>query len=278
MIRTIKRELLVSTLRDALISACSAPPEEVITALEQARRCEEGVAAEVLRQLAENHRLGQKTGRPCCQDTGMALIFADIGQDVHMDFDFYDAVDAAVRAAYGEGYLRKSVRDPVTGENTGDNTPAIVHVRLTPGDRIAMHVMPKGFGAENQSRTAMLVPADGLAGVEAFVLETLRAGAASACTPVIVGMGIGGDLESCALLAKRQLLRPLGTPSENAVLAEMETRLLAQINALGVGPGGLGGHTTALAVHAAAAPTHIGALPVAVNLQCNAARRTEVVL
>ncbi len=276
MIRTIKREQLVSTLRQALIAACAAPPEEVVTALERARCNEEGVAAEVLRQLAENHRLGQKTGRPCCQDTGMALIFADIGRDVHMDFDFYDAVNAAVRAAYGEGYLRKSVRDPITGCNTGDNTPAIVHIRLTAGDRVALHVMPKGFGAENQSRTAMLVPADGLEGIEAFVLETLRGGAASACPPVIVGVGIGGDLESCALLAKRQLLRPLGTPSADPVLAGMEARLLAQINALGVGPGGLGGHTTALAVHVAASPTHIGALPVAVNLQCHAARRMEV--
>lgn len=278
MIRIIQRQQLVCALRRTLIAACASPPEEVIVQLEQARQRETGVAAEVLRQLAENHRLGQKTGRPCCQDTGMALIFADIGRDVHMDFDFYDAVNEAVRTAYGEGYLRKSVRDPVTGTNTGDNTPAIVHLRLTAGDRIVLHVMPKGFGAENQSRTAMLVPADGLAGVEAFILDTLRTGAASACPPVIVGVGIGGDLESCALLAKRQLLRPLRRPSDNPVLAEMEMRLLTQINELGVGPGGLGGLTTAIAVHIDAAPTHIGALPVAVNLQCNAARRMEVVI
>ncbi len=276
--RIIKRIELIEALRKTILTACAAPPEDVIIALEEAVYKEQGVGAEVLRQLAENHRLGQKTGRPCCQDTGMVLVFADIGRDVHMDFDFYEAVNTAIRTAYIEGNLRKSVRDPITGENTGDNTPGIVHIRLTAGDRIVLHILPKGFGAENQSRTAMLVPADGLAGVEAFVLETLRMGVASACPPVLVGIGIGGDLESCAMLAKRQFLRPLRMPSHNPVLADMEKRLLAEINTLGIGPGGLGGVTTALAVHAAAAPTHIGALPVAVNLQCHAARHMEVII
>ena len=163
-------------------------------------------------------------------------------------------------------------------KNTGDNTPALVHINLIKGDSIHMKIMPKGFGAENQSRTAMLVPSDGLEGAENFIVETVKKGGALACPPLIVGVGIGGDLESCCLLAKKQLFRPLGQPSPDPRLAQMEKNVLSRINALNIGPAGLGGKTTALAVHIAAAPTHIGSLPVAVNLQCNAARRGEVVI
>lgn len=279
MIREIPRNELVEKVKTAFISACAAPPEEVVSALEKAAETESSETAKrMLSMLAENHRMGMKTGRPCCQDTGMALIFADIGLDAHMSFDFTEAVNEAVHLAYSEGYLRKSLRDPVTGLNTGDNTPALVHINLIKGDSIHMKIMPKGFGAENQSRTAMLVPSDGLEGAENFIVETVKKGGALACPPLIVGVGIGGDLESSAMLAKEQLFRVLGAPSPDPRLAQMEESALLRINKLNIGPAGLGGRTTALAVHIAAVPTHIGSLPVAVNLQCNAARRGELTI
>lgn len=279
---TALREIGLNEITDAVARMCTAAccrlPQDVLDALARAQSEETGRAAWMLSLLRENARLAADAGRPCCQDTGMAVVLADLGRDVHLTCDLYEAVNEGVRRGYGEGWLRKSVLTPLTRENTKDNTPAVVHLRLTEGDRLRLTLMPKGFGSENRSRLAMLNPSDGQAGVEAFILETARLGAASACPPVVLGVGVGGTFESCALLAKRQLARPLGQPSDEPLLADMERRLLAEINALGIGPGGLGGKTTALAVHIAQTPTHIAGLPVAVNVQCHAMRHQEVVL
>jgi len=205
----------------------------------------------------------------------MAVVFADIGRDAHIEGDLTAAVNEGVRLAYTEGYLRKSVLDPITRVNTGDNTPAVLHIRLVDGDRVALTVAPKGFGSENMSRLVMLPPSAGIEGILTHILTTVKDAGASACPPVVVGVGIGGTMESCALLAKRQLLRPLGEPAARDDLAAIEREALKRINESGIGPMGLGGMTTALAVHAAAEHTHIAGLPVAVNIQCHACRHAS---
>lgn len=205
----------------------------------------------------------------------MTVVFADIGRDVHIEGDLTAAVNEGVRRAYVEGYLRKSVLDPITRVNTGDNTPAVLHIRFVEGDKLRLTVAPKGFGSENMSRLAMLPPSAGTEGILNQIVTAVTEAGASACPPVVVGVGIGGTMESCALLAKRQLLRPLGEPAEREDLAKLEETALARINASGIGPMGLGGATTALAVHLAAEPTHIAGLPVAVNLQCHACRHAS---
>ena len=213
--------------------------------------------------------------RPCCQDTGMAVVFLDIGRGAYIDGDVYAAVNEGVSRGYREGYLRKSVLHPLTRENTGDNTPAVVHLSFVPGDRVRVQVAPKGFGSENMSRLFLLPPSAGREGVLNAIVETVVQAGACACPPVVAGVGIGGTMEQACLLAKRQLLRELGAPSPEAEVARLEEEALARLNATGIGPMGLGGRTTALAVHAAAVPTHIAGLPVAVNLQCHACRHAE---
>lgn len=208
----------------------------------------------------------------------MAVVFLDIGMDVHIDGDVYEAVNAGVSRGYTEGYLRKSVLTPLTRVNTGDNTPAVTHIRLVPGDRVTITVAPKGFGSENMGRLFMLTPAAGRQGVLESIVETVVQAGACACPPMVVGVGIGGTMELACLLAKRQLLRPVGEPSADAEMAALEREALERINATGIGPMGLGGKTTALAVHAAQTPTHIAGLPVAVNLQCHACRHAEGLL
>jgi fumarate hydratase subunit alpha len=205
----------------------------------------------------------------------MVVVFADIGRDVFIEGDLEAAVNEGVRAAYTDGYLRKSVLDPLTRVNTLDNTPAIVHLRFVSGDRLRLTVVPKGFGSENMSRVFLLAPSAGVSGVIESIVTTVLEAGASACPPVVVGVGVGGTMEAAALLAKRQLLRPVGAPSERSDVAEIEREALRRINQSGVGPMGLGGKTTALAVHAAAQPTHIAGLPVAVNLQCHACRHAS---
>ncbi len=275
--RVINAKTLSETVKELCLEACCVLPEDVKEALEKARarEIEGSPASSVLSQLLQNAELAREKMRPCCQDTGMSVVFMDIGFDAHIDGDVYDAVNEGVRRAYSEGYLRKSVLSPISRVNTGDNTPAVTHIRFVEGDMLHITVAPKGFGSENMSKLYMLTPAAGREGVLDVIVDTVRAAGACACPPVVVGVGIGGTMEACALLAKRQLLRPLAQKSEDAEAALIEKEALARINALEIGPMGLGGKTTALAVHAALTPTHIAGLPVAVNMQCHACRHAE---
>ena len=275
--RLVQAAQLIEPVRRLCLRACCNLPQDVAAALSAAQsREEQGSAAKnVLDQLLENQQLAREKNRPICQDTGMAVVFADIGRDAHIEGDLTAAVNEGVRLAYTEGYLRKSVLDPITRVNTGDNTPAVLHIRLVDGDRVTLTVAPKGFGSENMSRLVMLPPSAGIEGILTHILTTVKDAGASACPPVVVGVGIGGTMESCALLAKRQLLRPLGEPAGREDVAAIEREALSRINASGIGPMGLGGVTTALAVHAAAEPTHIAGLPVAVNIQCHACRHAS---
>ena len=261
-------------------SACCEIGEDVLTLLEQGLARERSpFGREILRQLIENDRLACARRMPICQDTGMAVVFMDVGQDVHLaGGDLTQAVDSAVRRAYRDGCFRNSVLDPLTRKNTGDNTPAVLYTRIVPGEQVEIAVAPKGFGSENMSRLGMLTPSQGLEGVLDFVVETVRLAGANPCPPVVVGVGIGSTAEGCMLLAKRQLLRDAGAPSPDPELAQIERELLERINRLGIGPQGLGGDVTALAVHAAKTPTHLAGLPVAVNMQCHAARHKRAVL
>ena len=275
--RILQAAQLIEPVRRLCLRACCNLPEDAADALAIARENEQdgSAAKNVLSQLIENQQLAREKFRPICQDTGMAVVFADIGQDVHIEGDFTQAVNEGVRLAYTEGFLRKSVLDPLTRVNTGDNTPAVLHIRLVSGDRVTLTVAPKGFGSENMSRLFMLPPSAGIEGILSHILTTVKDAGASACPPVVVGVGIGGTMESCALLAKRQLLRPLCEPAGREDVAAIEREALSRINASGIGPMGLGGVTTALAVHAAAEPTHIAGLPVAVNIQCHACRHAS---
>ncbi|MEG1074014.1 MAG: fumarate hydratase [Ruthenibacterium sp.] len=237
------------------------------------------IAKKTLGTLCENLDVADKTGLPICQDTGMACVFAEVGQDVHIEGDFEAAIHAGVRKGYLEGYLRKSVvNDPLRRVNTGDNTPAVITTRLVAGDKLKLTLAPKGFGSENMSRLAMLKPSDGDVGVKAFVLETVRLAGANPCPPIVVGVGIGGTFDRVALLAKQALLRPVDRRNPDPYYAAMETELLTGINALGIGPQGFGGKTTALGVQIETFPTHIAGLPVAVNISCHVTRHKEVVL
>ncbi|MEG2595317.1 MAG: fumarate hydratase [Ruthenibacterium sp.] len=237
------------------------------------------IAKKTLGTLCENLDAADKTGLPICQDTGMACVFAEVGQELHIDGDFEAAIHAGVRKGYLEGYLRKSVvADPIRRGNTGDNTPAVITTRLVSGDKLKLTLAPKGFGSENMSRLAMLKPSDGEAGVKAFVLETVKLAGPNPCPPIVVGVGIGGTFDRVALLAKQALLRPVDVRNADPYYAAMETELLTGINALGIGPQGFGGKTTALGVQIEAFPTHIAGLPVAVNISCHVTRHKEVVL
>lgn len=278
------REIDIGRIEDAVYalcrSACCEIGEDVLTLLEQGLARERSpFGREILRQLIENDRLACARHMPICQDTGMAVVFMDVGQDVHLSGGgLTQAVDRAVRRAYRDGCFRNSVLDPLTRKNTGDNTPAVLYTRIVPGEQVEIAVAPKGFGSENMSRMGMLTPSQGLEGVLDFVVETVRLAGANPCPPVVVGVGIGSTAEGCMLLAKRQLLRDAGAPSPDPELAQIERELLERINRLGIGPQGLGGDVTALAVHAAKAPTHLAGLPVAVNMQCHAARHKRAVL
>ncbi len=235
-------------------------------------------AKEILGRIKENYEIADQENVPICQDTGVACVFLKIGQDVHITGDLTDAVNEGVRQGYTEGYLRKSVvRDPLDRVNTGDNTPAMLYVELVAGDQIEVTVAPKGFGSENMSRIAMLSPSDGLRGVKDFVLKTVDEAGPNPCPPIVVGVGIGGTFDKAALLAKKALLRRVDERNSVAFYAKLEEELLDEINALGIGPQGFGGLTTALAVNIETFPTHIAGLPVAVNINCHVTRhKTEV--
>lgn len=236
-------------------------------------------AREILERIIENYRIADEKNQPVCQDTGVACVFLKIGQDVHIQGDLTDAVNEGVRQGYAEGYLRKSVvRDPLDRVNTGDNTPAMLYTELVPGEEIEITVAPKGFGSENMSAIAMLRPSDGVEGVKKFVLSVVEQAGPNPCPPVVVGVGIGGTFDKAAYLAKKALLRPVDMRNAHPFYAELEKELLEQINALGIGPQGFGGMTTALAVNIEQYPTHIAGLPVAVNINCHVTRhKTEVI-
>lgn len=278
--RSIDSKVIEDTVARLCIEANLRLPPDVINAIERAEKAEPWDGAKrILSLLGDNVRIASEKTLPVCQDTGMACVFVELGQDVHIDGDFEEAVNNGVRRGYGEGYLRKSVVcDPLRRVNTGDNTPALLTVKLTRGDKMRITVMPKGFGSENMSALKMLKPADGVEGVKSFVLDTVEKAGANPCPPIIVGVGIGGSFDKAAYLAKHALLRPIDEPNPDEYYAALESELLDKINALGIGPQGFGGKTTALAVLIEAMPTHVAGLPVAVNISCHATRRASASL
>lgn len=278
--RNIDAKVIEDTVARLCIEANLRLPPDVINAIERAEKAEPWDGAKrILSLLGDNVRIASEKTLPVCQDTGMACVFVELGQDVHIEGDFEQAVNNGVRRGYGEGYLRKSVVcDPLRRVNTGDNTPALVTVKLTRGDKMRITVMPKGFGSENMSALKMLKPADGVEGVKSFVIDTVEKAGANPCPPIIVGVGIGGSFDKAACLAKHALLRPVNEPNPDEYYAALERELLDKINALGIGPQGFGGKTTALAVLIEAMPTHVAGLPVAVNISCHATRRASASL
>ena len=278
--REIKAAAVTEAVAALCIQANAHLPADVEAVLAAARAAEPWpLAKHTLGLLEKNLQMADQCALPICQDTGMAVVFAEVGQEVHIDGDFEAAVNEGVRRGYGEGYLRKSiVGDPLRRVNTGDNTPAALHLRLVPGDKLRLTVAPKGFGSENMSRLAMLRPADGVEGVERFVLETVRLAGPNPCPPMVLGVGIGGSFDGVALLAKQALLRPLDKPNPDEYYAKLEKKLLAAVNELGIGPQGFGGKTTALGLAIETAPTHVAGLPVAVNVSCHATRRASAEL
>ncbi|MFZ5453810.1 MAG: fumarate hydratase [Thermodesulfobacteriota bacterium] len=278
--RQIDAREITDAVRKAAIAANLELGEDMLAAFKRGEAEEESPSGrEVFRQLLENARIALQEHVPLCQDCGLAVVFVELGQEVEITGgDFNQAIQEGVRQGYGEGFLRKSLCHPLTRANTGDNTPAVIHTEIVPGDRLKITVVPKGGGSENMSRVFMLKPAEGLAGIIDRVLTTVREAGPNPCPPIIVGVGIGGTFERAALLSKKALLREVGTANPDPELADLETKLLQEVNDLGIGPQGLGGRITALAVHVVMQPCHIASLPVAVNIQCHAARHKEAVL
>ena len=278
--REIQASVLTETIARLAIEANCVLPCDIKKRIEDARANEPWETAQgILDKIIENYGIAEANNVPICQDTGVCCVFLKIGQDVHIDGDVRTAVDEGVRRGYGEGYLRKSVvKDPLRRVNTGDNTPAMLYTELVPGDRVEITVAPKGFGSENMSRLAMLKPSDGVEGVKAFILKTVEEAGPNPCPPVVVGVGIGGTFDKAAYLAKKALMRSTDVRSADPYYAGLEAELLEQINALGVGPQGFGGKTTALAVNIERMPTHLAGLPVAVNINCHVTRHKTVVL
>ncbi|MGE9859878.1 fumarate hydratase [Lachnospiraceae bacterium SGI.256] len=275
MIRTIRVEEIAKNIKEMCIEANHFLSPDMAEAMKCAEKNEEApLGKQILEQLQENLKIAGEDMIPICQDTGMAVVFLEIGQDVHLEGGaLEDAVNEGVRQGYVEGYLRKSVvGDPLIRENTKDNTPAVLHTRIVDGDQVKIKVAPKGFGSENMSRVFMLKPAEGIEGVKDAVLTAVKDAGPNACPPMVVGVGIGGTFEKCALMAKEALTREVGSHSEIEYVKELEEELLTKINSLGIGPGGLGGTTTALAVNINTYPTHIAGLPVAVNICCHVNR------
>jgi fumarate hydratase subunit alpha len=277
--REIPAQTVVDEVRDACIRANIELGDDVVDALTGAVELEESdVGKDILRKLLENARIAREERIPICQDTGVAVLFVELGQGAMVTGDLYQALEEGVRKGYEEGFLRKSVCDPFTRKNTGDNTPIIVHLDLVPGDQLRIWVVPKGGGSENMSRLFMLPPAAGWAGIREKVVQTVAEAGPNPCPPTVIGVGIGGNFERSAILSKKSLLRPLGTPNPDPRLDPMEQELLTEINRTGVGPQGLGGRVTSLAVHILMMPCHIASLPLAVNIQCHASRHVEIVL
>ncbi len=273
--KTLDVSIVTENIKEMCIEANHFLSEDMKHAMKSALKTEEAfLGKQILEQLQENLQIAGDDMIPICQDTGMAVIFAEIGQDVHFEGgSLEDAIHEGVRQGYVEGFLRKSVvRDPIYRENTKDNTPAVIHYELVPGEQVKITLAPKGFGSENMSRVFMLKPADGVEGVKNAVLTAVRDAGPNACPPMVIGVGIGGTFEKCALMAKKALTRPVNEHSEIPYVCELEKELLEKINRSGIGPGGLGGTTTALAVNINTYPTHIAGLPVAVNICCHVNR------
>ncbi|MEE1279509.1 MAG: fumarate hydratase [Oscillospiraceae bacterium] len=277
--REIKADLITETVKRLCIDANCHLTEDLKECICACSKSESWPQAkEILERIIENYEIADRKNQPICQDTGVACVFLKIGQDVHISGDLTEAVDEGVRQGYSEGYLRKSVvRDPLDRVNTGDNTPAMLYTEIVSGDKIEITVAPKGFGSENMSKIAMLRPSDGIEGVKEFVIKTVEEAGPNPCPPIVVGVGIGGTFDKAAYLAKKALLRPVDKANDDPFYAKLEEELLEGINALGIGPQGFGGKTTALAVNIEKFPTHIAGLPVAVNINCHVTRhKTEV--
>ncbi|WP_302626417.1 fumarate hydratase [uncultured Eubacterium sp.] len=279
--RIINTNEIIKEIKEMCIEANHFLLPDMIEVFDNARKNEKSpLGCQILEQLDENLKIAAEDMIPICQDTGMAVVFIEIGQDVHIEGDnLEDAINEGVRQGYVEGYLRKSVvKDPILRENTKDNTPAVIHYSIVPGENIKITLAPKGFGSENMSRVFMLKPADGIEGVKEAVLTAVSDAGPNACPPMVVGVGIGGTFEKCALLAKKALTRPADSSSKIEYVKEMEDELLEKINKLGIGPGGLGGTQTALAVNVETYPTHIAGLPVAINICCHVNRHVTRIL
>ena len=278
--RNIQAAQITDVVRRLCIQANCHLTEDVKDCIRQCRACETfPVAQGILDQIIENYQIADENDVPVCQDTGMACVFIDVGQDVHIEGNLTDAIHEGVRQGYGEGYLRKSVvRDPIDRVNTGDNTPAMIYYNIVPGDQVKITVAPKGFGSENMSQIKMLKPSDGLQGVKDFVLRVVEEAGPNPCPPIVVGVGVGGTFDKAALMAKQALIRPVDSCNPDPFWAGVEEELLEKINRLGIGPQGFGGRTTALAVNIEKCPTHIAGLPVAVNINCHVTRHQSEVI
>ena len=279
--REIQCSKIKEVIRKLCIEANEHLPEDVKCAIKTARKEEDGeIAKGILDNIIENYEIADRENVPICQDTGMAVVFMEIGQDVHITGgDLTECVNEGVRQGYTDGYLRKSVvKDPIRRGNTGDNTPAILYTEIVPGEQIKITVGPKGFGSENMSRIMMFKPSAGLEGIKDFIIETVKFAGPNPCPPMVVGVGIGGTFDRCALLAKKALMRPLGSSNKDPIYADLEKELLLKINSLGIGPQGLGGRTTAIGLNIETFPTHIAGMPCAVNINCHVTRhKTEVI-
>ncbi len=275
--RNVKMSLITQTVKELAIDANCNIGKSFIDRLREAFAKEKSeIGKNVIEQIIENDIIAMDSNEPMCQDTGMVVVFVELGYDVHLEGDLYDAINEGIRQAYKEGLLRNSVaKHPITRGNTNDNTPGVIHVKLVPGEKIKITLAPKGGGSENMSLVKMLIPSDGIEGIKKLVLHTIFYAGGKPCPPLVVGVGIGGNLEKSALIAKEAIMRDLADESPDPVLAKLEKELLEEINRLGVGPMGFGGSTTALAVKINAYPCHIASLPVAVNLQCHASRHKE---
>lgn len=279
--RTIKTEEITKNIKEMCIEAnyklSSDVKDKIYTQAEQEKS---QLGKQILEQLKENMSIAESENIPICQDTGMAVVFMKVGQEIHFEGgSIEDAINEGVRQGYVEGYLRKSVvKDPIDRVNTKDNTPAVIHYELVPGDKVEITVAPKGFGSENMSRVIMLKPADGIEGVKKEILETVKLAGPNACPPVVVGVGIGGTFEKCALLAKKALTREIGSHNSIPYVKELEEEMLEKINELKIGPGGLGGTTTALGINIETYPTHIAGLPLAINMCCHVNRHKKRIL
>lgn len=272
--RSIKREKIVMAVKDLYISENYDIRNDYLEALKKAQETEESpLAKEIIKQMLENFRIAKEERMPMCQDTGFSIYFVELGRDIHLDFDLYEAINEGVRQGCKEGFLRASiVKNPINRVNTGDNTPAVIHIELTPGDKVTIHALAKGGGSENKSKLYMLKPNDGVEGVKKAVLEAVSLAGPDACPPYVVGVGIGGTSDKAMELAKRVLIREIGSKNKDTDLGKLENELLEEINKLGIGPAGMGGRTTALAVFVDIYPCHIASLPLAINIQCNADR------
>lgn len=279
--REINSQTITEAVRDLCIKACYRLPEDVYQAFHQLKECEESPSAKlILDDLIKNADIAKEGEFPICQDTGLAVLFVEVGQDVHVLGNLTDAINEGVRRGYAEGYLRKSVAaDPVfERKNTKDNTPAVIHYSIADGDKIKIRMAPKGAGSENKSALKMLVPADGLEGIKNFVLETVKKAGPNSCPPLVVGVGLGGTMELAALNAKKACMRDIESQNPDSRYADLEKELLELVNKTGIGVQGLGGTNTAIRVHVEWSPTHIASLPVAVNINCHAARHAEIIL